>query len=195
MSEEIKEPTGEETPEVEETAVENEAAEETKTEKKAKKKKEKGYTFTREQVEQMELAAKQLESTKDQFVRLTAEYENYRRRTTSQAAQRSADGRNDVVASLFPVGDNLARAIAVCSDENTKKGLEMVLQSFYKVLENEGVEEINPIGQPFDASVAEAIMAMPAQDGEESGIVKMVHEKGYKKGDKILRYAKVIVTQ
>ena len=71
----------------------------------------------------------------------------------------------------------------------------MVLQSFYKVLENEGVEEINPIGQPFDASVAEAIMAMPVQDGEEGGIVKMVHEKGYKKGDKILRYAKVIVTQ
>ena len=113
----------------------------------------------------------------------------------SQAAQRYADGRNDVVASLFPVGDNLARAIAVCSDENTKKGLEMVLQSFYKVLENEGVEEINPVGQPFDASVAEAIMAMPAQDGEESGIVKQVYVKGYKKGEKVLRYAQVIVTQ
>ena len=71
----------------------------------------------------------------------------------------------------------------------------MVLASFYKVLEAEGVEEIDPLGQPFDATVAEAIMAMPAAEGEESGIVKMVHEKGYKKGDKVLRYAKVVVTQ
>ena len=106
-----------------------------------------------------------------------------------------AEGRNDVLASLFPIGDNLMRALSVCSDENTKKGLEMVLASFYKVLESEGVEEIDPMGQPFDPSVAEAIMAMPAQEGEESGIVKMVHEKGYKKGEKILRYAKVVVTQ
>ena len=145
--------------------------------------------------EELDKAILESEENKRKWYAVAAEYENYRRRTTSQAAQRYADGRNDVVASLFPVGDNLARAIAVCSDENTKKGLEMVLQSFYKVLENEGVEEINPIGQPFDASVAEAIMAMPAQDGEEGGIVKMEHEKGYKKGDKILRYAKVIVTQ
>ena len=100
-----------------------------------------------------------------------------------------------MIASLFPVGDNLVRALSVCSDENTKKGLEMVLASFNKVLEAEGVEEINPIGQAFDPSVAEAIMAMPAADGEESGIVKMVHEKGYKKGEKVLRYAKVVVTQ
>ena len=71
----------------------------------------------------------------------------------------------------------------------------MVLASFHKVLEAEGVEEIDPLGQAFDATVAEAIMAMPAAEGEESGIVKMVHEKGYKKGDKILRYAKVVVTQ
>ena len=100
-----------------------------------------------------------------------------------------------VIAALFPVGDNLSRAIAVCTDENTKHGIEMVLKSFKKVLEDEGIEEIDPIGQAFDATVAEAIMAMPAADGEEAGIVKMVHEKGYKKGDKVLRYAKVVVTQ
>ena len=63
------------------------------------------------------------------------------------------------------------------------------------MLEDEGIEEVDPIGQPFDPQFAEAIMAMPAAEGEEAGIVKMVHEKGYKKGDKVLRYAKVIVTQ
>ena len=63
------------------------------------------------------------------------------------------------------------------------------------MLEGEGVECINPLGEPFDATYAEAIMAMPASEGEESGIVKQVYVKGYKKGEKVLRYAQVIVTQ
>ena len=66
---------------------------------------------------------------------------------------------------------------------------------FQKVLQDEGVEEINPLGQPFDANEAEAIMAVQAQEGEEVGIVKQVYVKGYKKGDKVLRYAQVIVTR
>ncbi len=126
---------------------------------------------------------------------VTAEYENYRRRTQNQSAQRYVDGRNDVIASLFPIGDNLERALSACTDENTKQGIDMVLKSYQKVLEGEGVEVIDPVGQPFDATFAEAIMAVPAADGEESGTVKQVYVKGYKKGDKVLRYAQVIVTQ
>lgn len=145
--------------------------------------------------EELEKAVADAEESKRKWYAVTAEYENYRRRTQNQAAQRYNDGRNDVVASLFPIGDNLERALLSCADENTKQGLEMILASFKKVLEGEGVEEIDPTGQPFDADVAEAIMAMPATDGEESGIVKQVYVKGYKKGDKILRYAQVIVTQ
>ena len=57
------------------------------------------------------------------------------------------------------------------------------------------VVEINPLNEPFDAAFSEAIMAMPAAEGEESGIVKQVYVKGYKKGEKVLRYAQVIVTQ
>ncbi len=171
--------------ETEETAKEKEAPQ-----KKAKKK---------DEIERLktELAAAQaeVEDTKRKWYSVAAEYENYRRRTQNQSAQRYAEGRNDVLSSLFPIGDNLSRAIAVCKDENTKQGMEMVLKSFQKVLEGEGVEEIDPLGKPFDATTSEAIMAMPAGEGEESGIVKMVHEKGYKKGDKVLRYAKVVVTQ
>ena len=144
---------------------------------------------------ELEAALAEAEENKRKWYAVTAEYENYRRRTQSQAAQRYADGRNDVVASLFPIGDNLERALASCTDENTKQGLDMILKSYKKVLEGEGVEEIDPIGQPFDAAVAEAIMAMPAEEGEESGIVKQVYVKGYKKGEKVLRYAQVIVTQ
>lgn len=180
---------------------EKEVKTEETVEEKAEKKAKKGTktSVKAEEVERLkaELATAQAEADeyKRKWYSVSAEYENYRRRTSAQASQRYAEGRNDVVAAIFPVGDNLTRALSVCSDENTRKGLEMVLQNFNKILESEGVEEINPVGQPFDATVAEAIMAMPAADGEESGIVKMVHEKGYKKGDKILRYAKVIVTQ
>ena len=109
--------------------------------------------------EELDKAIADAEESKRKWYAVTAEYENYRRRTQNQASQRYNDGRNDVVASLFPIGDNLERALSSCNDENTKQGLEMILTSFKKVLEGEGVEEINPLGQPFNADVAEAIMA------------------------------------
>jgi len=157
-------------------------------EEKAKKKPSKKQ-------EELEKALAEAEESKRKWYAVTAEYENYRRRTQNQAATRYQEGRNDVIAALFPIGDNLERAMASCGDENTKQGLDMILKSFKKVLEGEGVEEIDPTGQPFHADTMEAIMAMPCADGEESGIVKQVYVKGYKKGDKVLRYAQVIVTQ
>jgi molecular chaperone GrpE len=162
-------------------------AEETK-EKPAKKKNNKKQ-------EEIDKALAEAEESKRKWYAVTAEYENYRRRTQNQAAQRYQEGRNDVVAALFPIGDNLERALTSCTDENTKQGLDMILKSYKKVLEGEGVVEIDPINQPFNADEMEAIMAMPAADGEDSGIVKQVYVKGYKKGDKVLRYAQVIVTQ
>ena len=173
----------------EELKQEETVAEEVASEKTEKPKKKKKSDL------ELEKALAEAEENKRKWYAVTAEYENYRRRTQNQAAQRYAEGRNDVVASLFPVGDNLERALASCADENTKQGLDMILKSYKKVLEGEGVEEIDPVGQPFDAATMEAIMAMPAADGEESGMVKQVYVKGFKKGEKVLRYAQVIVTQ
>lgn len=164
--------------------------EELKEEKTAKKK-----SGNKKMQEELDAAKADAEESKRKWYAVTAEYENYRRRTQNQSAQRYQEGRNDVVASLFPIGDNLERALLSCTDENTKQGLNMVLSAFKKVLEGEGVEEIDPTGQPFDATYSEAIMAAPAAEGEESGIVKQVYVKGYKKGEKVLRYAQVIVTQ
>ncbi len=178
---------------MEEKEMQEQTVEETiyTAEEKAPKKKSANKKLT----EELEAAKAEAEDNKRKWYAVTAEYENYRRRTQTQSAQRYQEGRNDVIASLFPIGDNLSRAMDACQDENTKQGLDMVLKAFHKVLEGEGVEEINPIGQPFDATYAEAIMAMPCADGEESGIVKQVYVKGYKKGEKVLRYAQVIVTQ
>ena len=164
--------------------------EELKEEKQEKPKKK-----VNKKEEELETAILEAEENKRKWYAVTAEYENYRRRTQNQSAQRYQEGRNDVVASLFPIGDNLERALSACADENTKQGLDMVLKAFKKVMEGEGVEEIYPLGEAFNADTMEAIMAMPAGEGEESGMVKQVYVKGYKKGDKVLRYAQVIVTQ
>ena len=168
-----------------------EPAVETKEQAPQKEKKCKGKKL-QEEYDKLQAEAEEL---KRKWYAVTAEYENYRRRTQNASAQRYQEGRNDVISALFPIGDNLERAVASCVDENTRQGVDMVLKTFKKVLETEGVEEIDPVGQPFDVNVAEAIMAVPAGEGEESGIVKQVYVKGYKKGDKVLRYAQVIVTQ
>ena len=174
-----------------EEKVENvcEETQETKKEEKTAKKK------CNKKQEELDKALLEAEESKRKWYAVTAEYENYRRRTQNQAAQRYQEGRNDVISALFPIGDNLSRAISTCVDENTKQGLDMILKAFNKVLSDEGVEEIDPVGEAFNADTMEAIMAMPAENGEESGVVKQVYVKGYKKGEKVLRYAQVIVTQ
>lgn len=175
--------------------MENEELKENGTETPVKEEKSKKKEKVNKKQEELEKALAEAEENKRKWYAVTAEYENYRRRTQNQAAQRYQEGRNDVIASLFPVGDNLERALQSCADENTKQGLQMVLAAFKKVLEGEGVEEVDPVGQPFNADTMEAIMAVPAAEGEESGIVKQAYVKGYKKGEKVLRYAQVIVTQ
>ena len=133
------------------------------------------------------------EDYKRKWYAVTAEYENYRRRTALQSAQRYAEGRADVVGSLFPIADNLDRALASCNDEGTKKGIEMVLASFTKLLAEEKIVAIDPVGEPFDAEKCEAIMAVEAENGEASGTIKQVYLKGYEQNGKILRFAQVIV--
>lgn len=145
--------------------------------------------------EELEKALAEAEDMKRKWYSVTAEYENYRRRTQAESVKKYTDGRNDVIKSFFPVGDNLERALVSCTDENTKQGIEMVLKAYKQVLESESIEEIDPTGKPFNADEAEAIMAVPCEEGEESGIVKQVYVKGYKRGDKVIRYAQVIVTQ
>ena len=78
-------------------------------------------------------------------------------------------------------------------DAKTKEGIEMTARQFKETLEAEGIEEINPIGQQFDANTQEAIMKLPKGEGEEEGTVKQVFLKGYKMGNKIIRYAQVVV--
>jgi len=196
MSEENKQPLNEEetAPEQEAPQAEETAAEE-KTEKaKPKKKKEKGITFTREQVEQMELAVKQLESVKDQYTRLGAEYDNYRKRTTKEKDNIYQDAKADTIKAFLAVYDNLERAAAAEGGEDSphKKGLEMIFAQFKDILAKQGVTEIEAKGQPFDPEKHNAVMHIDDENYGENEVAQ-VFQAGFAMGDKIIRHAIVQV--
>ncbi len=146
-----------------------------------------------EQPDPLEVAKAEAEDFKRKWYSVTAEYENYRKRTAREGARRYEEGRADVVGKLFPIADNLERALAVCSDEATRKGISMVTASFENLLKEEKIEIIDPLGKEFDAEECEAIMAVDPEEGEVSGTVKQVYRKGYKQSGKVLRYAQVVV--
>ncbi len=137
----------------------------------------------------------QAEDFKRKWYAVTAEYENYRRRTANDAARRYREGRADVVSKLFPIADNLGRALAACGDEATRRGIELVVKAFEKILEEEKIAVIDPVGAPFDAEKHEAIMAVDPREGEESGTVREVYLKGYEQEGKVLRFAQVVVVK
>ena len=194
MSEETKEPV-EETPETPEARQEP-APENQEAEKKPKKKekKEKGITFTREQVEKMELAAKQLESVKDQFTRLTAEYDNYRKRTTKEKDGIYQDAKGDTIKTFLAVYDNLERAAAAegGEDDPHKKGLEMIFHQFKELLAKEGVKEIEAKGKDFDPETMNAVMHIEDESFGENE-VSQVFQAGFELNGKVLRHAIVQV--
>ena len=141
----------------------------------------------------MEKAKAEAADYKDKWMRSAAEFDNFRKRNEQTRRNAYLDGKADVLLKVFPVGDNLERALLTC-DEQTKKGIELVLRSFKKLLEEEGIEEIDPKDEEFDPAFCEAIMSEPAAEGVEPGYVKEVFLKGYKRGDKVLRFAQVKVT-
>ena len=142
---------------------------------------------------ELEAARAEAADYKDKWMRAAAEFDNFRKRNEQTRRNAYLDGKADVLLKIFPVGDNLERALATC-DEQTKKGIEMVLRAFNKLLEEEGIEAIDPKDEEFDPTYCEAIMSEPAAEGVEPGYVKEVFLKGYKRGDKVLRFAQVKVT-
>ena len=176
-----------------ETAQDQSAAEKAEKGAKGKKKKEKTYTLTREQMEAAELAAKQLESVKDQFTRLTAEYDNYRKRTTKEKDGIYQDAKADTIRAFLDVYDNLERAVKQpCSDEAYAKGVEMTLKGLKDVMTKLGIEEIPALGETFDANLHNAVMHVEDENVAENTIVD-VFQSGFRLGDKVIRFAMVKV--
>ena len=144
--------------------------------------------------------AKELEETKaqrDEYLDLVqrkqAEFANYRRRTESVRQEAFDDGRREAIEKLLPVVDNLERALAAAGEESSlKSGVEMVLRQTLDILAKMGVETIDPMGQPFDAELHNAVM-QGGEDEGEPGTVCLVLQKGYKLGSRVIRHAMVKV--
>lgn len=192
MTEENKKPLEEEAPETE-TAPEPQPEGE-KTAKGKKKKEKGGITFTREQVEQMELAVRQLAATKDQFARLAAEYDNYRKRTAKEKETLYQDAKADTIKEFLAVYDNLERAAAAPGGEDDphKKGLEMIFTQYKELLTKLGVSEIEAQGQPFDPERHEAVLHVDDENFGENEVAQ-VFQAGFTLGGKVIRHAVVQV--
>ena len=191
MTEENKQPLEDETPETETAPEPQPEGEKTA---KAKKKKEKSFTFTREQVEQMEAAARQLETTKDQFTRLAAEYDNYRKRTAKEKESLYQDAKADTIKEFLAVYDNLERAAEAPGGEDDphKKGLEMIFAQYKELLKKLGVTEIEAKGRPFDPERHEAVMHIEDENFGENEVAQ-VFQAGFVLGDRVVRHAVVQV--
>ena len=144
----------------------------------------------------LDAAEKNAAQAKDQLLRMAAEYENYRKRSTREADQKFNDGVSFAVNQIIPILDTLEMAAnAPTTDENYKKGVTMTLDKAAKALETLHVEEIESLGKPFDPNFMNAVQQVPAQEGQESGTVVTVYQKGYKLGEKIVRHATVVVAE
>lgn len=144
---------------------------------------------------EVEELKKQVEEYKDKWIRNVAEFDNYKKRTASTWSEGFNEGIASVVVKILPVGDNLDWALTLGLDQKTADGIRAVKRKFNDTLSSLEIEEIDPTGEPFDPNVAEAVMQVDGDEGEESGTVKMVFQKGYRKKDKIIRYATVSVVK
>ena len=209
MSEETKKTPQAEEPAVEpntaeqaapETAPEQEAAPETNAEAADPKKKDGFFNKKARELEavkaKLDAAEKNANQAKDQLLRMAAEYDNYRKRSTREADQKFNDGVSHAVTQILGILDTLDMAAnAACADENYKKGVTMTLDKAAKALETLHITEIEALNQPFDPNFMNAVQQVPAAEGQESGSVVQVFQKGYKIGDKIIRHAMVVVAE
>lgn len=164
--------------ETEEIPVKKEA----KKEKEPKEKKE-----TKKEIE-ADLAAE-----KDKYLRLLAEYDNYRRRSTREREAIYADVRCDTLKKFLPVYDSLSRALTQTpADDPARKGLEGIMNQYNAALSQLGVTAIEAVGQPFDANRHNAVMHIE-DDAYGEGVVVEEFEKGFCIGDRVLRYSVVKV--
>ena len=183
MSTEKKETKAAET---KEEKIEEEAKAETKKEKKPKK-------DSKKETEIKETAEKLIKEEHDQYLRLAAEYDNFRKRSQKERDSLYNDIKADTLLKFLPVYDNLERALKqATADEAYRKGVEMIMTQFCTTMEKLGVTEIEAAGQKFDPTIHNAVMHIEDDSFGENEVVE-VFQKGFKLNDKVIRFAMVKV--
>ena len=176
-----------------------ESAEEVKNETvqeapEEEKKEAETFTVTKEQMEKMEGLAKALASEQDKYLRLAAEYDNYRKRTAKEKEAIYSDAKIDTIKGMLGVYDNLERGIAQYADEDSphRKGLEMIMTQFKDCLTRLDVKQMECVGQPFDPEKHNAVMHVDDEQYGENEVVEVL-QQGFTLGEKVLRFAIVKV--
>ncbi|MGN1134343.1 MAG: nucleotide exchange factor GrpE [Oscillospiraceae bacterium] len=135
----------------------------------------------------------ELKETKDKYLRLMAEYDNFRKRSAKERLEITDTATGNAVKEILSVIDNFERALDTeTTDEKYKSGVEMIFKQFLEVLKKLNVEAIDPVGETFDPNIANAVNQIEDPELGEN-VVAQTFQKGYKIGDKVIRYAMVVV--
>lgn len=153
-----------------------------------------------QEVEKEEPTAEELiQAEKDKYLRLFAEFENYKKRTTKERIELFKTASQELMTSLLPIMDDFDRGLAEikkAKDKELLKGMQLINDKFKSTLTQKGLTEIKvKQGDAFDAEIHEAITQIPAPSDKLKGKIIDAVEKGYKLGDKIIRYPKVVIGQ
>lgn len=175
-------------PEAEEIATDIPAEEEVKEENK-KEKKNKKVRELEAKIEKLEAEGAEKD---DKYLRLCAEYDNFRRRSQKEREGVYSDAYSDAINALLPVLDNLGRAVGCEDPKALADGLALILKSFDEGLAKLGVEEIKALGETFDPERHYAVLHVDDENYGENEVVEVL-QKGYTRGDKVIRYAVVKV--
>ena len=154
-------------------------------------------THEEELEKELEKAQEEIEEQKDKYLRLSAEFDNYRKRTMKEKAELILNGGEKSLSSILPVVDDFERAIKTmetATDVNAvKEGVELIYNKFMAVLAQNGVKVIETKDQPLDTDYYEAIAVIPAPSEAQKGKILDCVQTGYTLNDKVLRHAKVVV--
>lgn len=141
---------------------------------------------------------KKLDEMNERYLRVQAEYANYRNRTEREKSEIYARAGESIVSNLLEVKDNFDRALSSVTDEERElsfyQGVEMVANQFNEILAEKGLKEIEAMGQPFDPNHHQAVMQMEDENAEPNHVIQVL-QKGYQYGDKILRPTMVVVSK
>ena len=137
-----------------------------------------------------------LKLEKEKYVRLFAEFENYKRRTAKERIELFKTAGKDVLSSLVPIIEDFKRAISLEGSDSNDEGINLIYNKFNETLKNQGLIEVEVnVGDIFDAEIHEAISQIPAQKDSQKGKIIDIIQGGYKIGDNIITYPKVVVAQ
>lgn len=129
----------------------------------------------------------------EKYIRLSAEFDNYRKRTLKEKMELIQSGGADVLKAILATADDFERALTHMSESPDKEGVQLIFQKFIDTLRTKGVTEIEALGKPLDVDFHEAIANVPTTDEAHKGAIIDVIQKGYMHKDKVLRFAKVVV--